>query len=131
MKKYIMVGAFSIWITGGAYAADNCCQCIWTIDDTRLYAPECTQNSFCLGCSGQIVSTIINGVCTPSCIGGNCEPNQYKNLRECIDCPDGGTTGSNIGGDAITDCYLPAGTTRSDETGTYKYTDKCYYSLID
>lgn len=29
--------------------------------------------------------------------------------------------------EGVTSCYLPAGTTGSDSTGTFKYTAPCYY----
>jgi len=45
----------------------------------------------------------------------------------CLSCPDSGVSADdNTGG--ITDCYLPSGTTGSDTTGTYEYTNDCYYS---
>lgn len=44
----------------------------------------------------------------------------------CKACPDGGT--SPVGGaSSITECYKIEGGT--DETGTWTYADKCYYSL--
>jgi len=44
----------------------------------------------------------------------------------CTACPTGGT--SAPGAKAKTECYIPAGTTQSDSTGTYVITSNCYYS---
>lgn len=43
----------------------------------------------------------------------------------CTQCPLPGT--SAAGSTSQSDCYIPAGTTGSDSTGTYKYTSNCYY----
>ncbi len=148
MKKSIIIGWGCIWITGGAYAAIspqvNCCQCQWQVGVTPRYAANCTDTSFCQGCLGTIKSTIINGVCTPKCefnVGPVdpvdpidptpiCNMRQYLDItKTCRDCPGDGTTGKIGGGKDITDCYLPAGTTGSDSTGTYTYTEDCHYSL--
>ena len=43
----------------------------------------------------------------------------------CTQCPSPGT--SAAGSTSQSDCYIPAGTTGSDSTGTYKYTSNCYY----
>lgn len=70
-----------------------------------------------------------------TCRGGNfsvfvCLQGYYKNGDSCSPCPDfGGTAGttSGNGADSITDCYLPAGTSGSDATGSFTYTSDCYY----
>jgi len=146
MKKLIIIGLVSIWITDGAHAVSpqvNCCQCDWAVGVTPKFAPQCTDKTFCNGCLGTISSTIVSGVCTPSCHGGSvgpvdpvdpinptfCKQNQYMDfLKQCSNCPDGGTTDNLNGGTDITDCYLPKGTIRSDATGTYTYTDNCNYT---
>ncbi|MDE6482091.1 MAG: hypothetical protein K2L25_04715 [Alphaproteobacteria bacterium] len=49
----------------------------------------------------------------------------------CTRCPaSGGTYGltSGKGSTQITDCYFPAGLLIKDTTGTYQYTQDCYYS---
>ncbi len=43
----------------------------------------------------------------------------------CVKCPDGGT--SDHGNLAITGCYISAGETFSDDTGSGTVTDKCSY----
>ncbi len=47
----------------------------------------------------------------------------------CSQCPSsGGINGmSDAGSTEITSCYLPSGTTGSDSTGSWTYTDNCYY----
>ncbi len=140
MKKSIIVGWVGIWITGGAYAV-NCCVCDWGINPTPRYAANCTDTSFCNGCTfGTITSKIVNGVCTPECTTGgtgpiipidpieSCKQNQYKIAKRCVDCPNGGTTHNLGGGSDITDCYIPSGTQFSDSTGTGIYTGNCNYS---
>ena len=47
------------------------------------------------------------------------------NSSSCTQCPSPGT--SAAGATSQSDCYIPAGTTGSDSTGTYKYTSNCYY----
>ena len=44
---------------------------------------------------------------------------------ECVACPSGGT--SEPGARSITSCYLPSGTTGSDASGNFIYTDDCHY----
>lgn len=44
----------------------------------------------------------------------------------CSACPSSGK--SSIGNTAITGCYIPANTTLTDTSGSYKYTSDCYYS---
>lgn len=44
---------------------------------------------------------------------------------ECVACPSGGT--SKSGARSITSCYLPSGTTGSDASGNFIYTDDCHY----
>lgn len=48
----------------------------------------------------------------------------------CTRCPSsGGIYGTSAAGStAITSCYIPSGTSMSDSTGTYTYTDNCYYT---
>lgn len=48
----------------------------------------------------------------------------------CTRCPayPGGYGTSNIQSDVRTKCYIPVNATGSDNSGTYKYTDKCNYT---
>lgn len=50
----------------------------------------------------------------------------------CTPCPDGGKSVGPVGilsapNTSITSCYLPANTTYTGPSGTYTYTDECYY----
>lgn len=70
-----------------------------------------------------------------TCRGGNfsvfvCLQGYYKNGDTCSRCPGFGSTNGTTAGngaDSITDCYLPAGTSGSDATGSFTYTSDCYY----
>ena len=46
---------------------------------------------------------------------------------KCLICPDDMMT--NGYGTSISDCYMPAEWEASDDTGTYRYSDDCYYGL--
>lgn len=49
--------------------------------------------------------------------------------KTCNPCPqfdDATSADKNI--DGVTSCYLPAGTTGSDSTGTFEYTSPCPYT---
>lgn len=57
-----------------------------------------------------------------------CEAGSYATSDNlCANCPIPGT--SVAGATSITDCFIPAGKTVSDETGSYIYTEDCYYKL--
>lgn len=57
-----------------------------------------------------------------------CEAGSYATSDDlCANCPMPGT--SAAGATSITDCFIPAGRTVSDETGSYIYTEDCYYKL--
>ena len=59
-----------------------------------------------------------------SCV---CAQGYYRNSsNDCVQCPDGGTTGG-IGASSISACYIPANQSISDSTGTYVYTQNCFY----
>lgn len=151
MKKLLLyTGTCLVAAISNADAANNCCaNCPFEYGASAIYDANCTSSTFCNNCSGTITVSIINGVCTPTCNSGGddgpiinpdnpdlpiigvCEKNQYKGFRnQCSDCPNGGTTGIRGGGDSITDCYLPKGTTGTDATGTYTFTDDCHYTGI-
>lgn len=59
-----------------------------------------------------------------SCV---CAQGYYRNSsNDCVQCPDGGTTGG-IGVSSISACYISANQSISDSTGTYVYTQNCFY----
>lgn len=80
--------------------------------------------------------------CTPCGQYGECEwgvryrcaPNYYGTATAdqtgCNTCPPSGSVDgrSDGGATSITGCYIPAGTSGSDETGNFTYAEKCYYS---
>ena len=59
------------------------------------------------------------------CVAGAYGNPSASNKTACAPCPSPGT--SAAGSTSQSDCYIPAGTTGSDSTGTYKYTSNCYY----
>ena len=59
------------------------------------------------------------------CVAGAYGNPSASNKTACAPCPSPGT--SAAGSTSQSDCYIPAGTTGSDSTGTYKYTANCYY----
>ena len=59
------------------------------------------------------------------CVAGAYGSPSASNKTACAPCPSPGT--SAAGSTSQSDCYIPAGTTGSDNTGTYKYTSNCYY----
>ncbi|MDR1337448.1 MAG: hypothetical protein LBJ73_00260 [Rickettsiales bacterium] len=82
-----------------------------TPTDSSTGCTLCPEHATCAG----------TGNTTFICISG-----YYKIGATCAPCPDGGT--SIAGARAITDCYLPTGTSFEDAYGTFELTDKCYYS---
>ena len=66
-----------------------------------------------------------------------CAANYYPNIGyygedpygslDCMACPSGGKSAENSQR-GITDCYIPAGTMGSDETGTFTYSANCHYT---
>ena len=62
--------------------------------------------------------------CTKS-VEFRCVAGYWGSGSTCSACPAPGT--SSTGTTTLQGCYIPAGTTGSDSTGTYKYTSNCYY----
>lgn len=59
-----------------------------------------------------------------------CNMGYYKSGTSCLRCPSsGGIVGTTktTGSTAITQCYIPAGSTDIDSTGVVSYTGDCYY----
>jgi len=115
MFKYIFLSAFIIGAitTNTAHAALAQTECI-----IREVYTSCNAGYYMSGT-----------VCKPCPVG------TYKSTSgtqtSCTTCPtSGGVAGTteSQGSTAVTQCYIPAGTSFSDSTGTYEYTDKCYYS---
>ena len=146
MKKYLIMAVFVGATPGVSMAALNCCgRCPY-----NQSAPQCTEEC----CTGLAHSeeSIGNGVieitdqetsvtCATSPSGTNlvrcmktrtfkCEAGYYGNPtafnKTCTKCPSPGTSAE--GSTSQSDCYIPAGTTGSDSSGTYKYVSDCHYS---
>ena len=76
--------------------------------------------------------------CVSSGGGRLCQSGYYGTNGNCTPCPTadgftiksaGSTTGGNGGGPTqITHCYIPSGSTATDNTGTWTYTNDCHYS---
>lgn len=77
------------------------------------------------GPNASLFSTEV-GKCVQGAITTFCKAGQYASGGKCKDCPDGGT--SKFGASSITDCYIPAGTSGTDATGTWEYAEDCYYT---
>ncbi len=68
--------------------------------------------------------------CSVSGTTYSCAAGYYLSLGNCLQCPAvgtvRGTTPDKNTGD-ITSCYIPSGTTGSDDTGTFEFTGDSYY----
>ena len=97
---------------------DNCESTGWTKGvngtETRTVATCNTQTCICTKKFESRCAAGYYGTGLPT-VGGS----------SCTQCPSPGT--SAAGSTSQSDCYIPAGTTGSDSTGTYKYTANCYY----
>ena len=56
-----------------------------------------------------------------------CKAGYYLNGVTCYPCVGGGTS-KDKNSSGLSACYLPAGTVDSDISGTFTYTEDCYYS---
>lgn len=85
-------------------------------------------------CSGIVDSGIIDSSRAGECVYSgtcttmtHCGTGYYKNGTTCTACSDGGTTSGYTNG-GRTECYIPSGTTFSDDSGTGTYTGNCYWT---
>ena len=109
------------------------------ITPPTLCTPEnCKPFTTGWGSCGSGANSYVECEATAECVGNFCMLGQnYRcvagaygnpsasNETACAPCPSPGT--SAAGSTSQSDCYIPAGTTGSDSTGTYKYTANCYY----
>ncbi|HOY46982.1 MAG TPA: hypothetical protein PLZ05_00045 [Alphaproteobacteria bacterium] len=73
---------------------------------------------------GYAKAEVTLGVCTLS----SCATGYYLDGTVCTACITPGTSVNyNTGG--ITSCFIPAGTSFTDTTGTYTYNANCSYSI--
>ena len=95
-----------------------CSSTSWTASSTG-YETRCYNNGCQYRCAaGYYGSATGNAYGTTSPTG-------------CTQCPSsGGVAGQSVAGDntAITKCYIPAGTSFSDSTGSGTYTNNCYWT---
>lgn len=95
----------------------------------------------CFACAIALLGVSrVNAACTENSAVKeytSCKPGYYYDSSllgtSCTRCPAldgtdirGTTVDKNTGG--VTSCYLPAGTTGSDDTGTFKYASDCPYT---
>lgn len=106
---------------------DNCTSTSWTAEaegyQKRTTATCNTATCVCIKKSEYR--------CAAGYYGTPPELQHIGNLRGCTKCPSsGGIAGKSIAGfnTAITTCYIPAGTSFNDSTGSGTYTGNCYYS---
>ena len=132
--------------SGGTNAGASCTlnsQCpggtCVNVDDGGIDIGECTPETCKPSVEGwQSCGSYTECEETAECVGNLCVRNKnYRcvagaygnpsasNKTVCAPCPSPGT--SATGSTSQSDCYIPAGTTSSDSTGTYKYTSNCYY----
>ena len=127
---------------GATCTVDSQCPGGKCVQDTGIDIGKCTpENCKPLttgwGSCGSGANSYVECEATAQCVGDLCM--QGKNYRcvagaygnpsasnktACAPCPSPGTSAA---GSTSQSCYIPAGTTGSDSTGTYKYTSNCYY----
>lgn len=149
MKKIIIVTVLGLVGGGRAYAA-NC-----PVPGCQLASPDssCIRSDCCssvttgpnasgimqtvttklevagVGCptSGTYSCICSTGVATYFCAPGYYGKSNAIGTGGCTRCPDGHTSaGGN--GTTITSCYIPSGTSFSDDTGSGTYTNDCYWA---
>lgn len=147
MKKLILASISILLGTTSSYGANNCCgMCPYNTSQT-----ECTKNC-CERNDGTYKTDLGNGVIhvqtfrtdvecgitkddknMVTCHTSDnyiCDVNYYGNPNAspldptCTRCPSGGYT-TGTGATSITKCYVNGG---SDSTGTFSYTQACYYN---
>jgi hypothetical protein len=71
---------------------------------------------------------------TPTYYSDPAAPNNHFGRKQCpsyalseTNSDYGLTTGSGLGADEITDCYVPTTAIYADETGAWSYDQNCYY----
>lgn len=92
---------------------DTCPNTTWTDVSGQNYQVRCNDSQRLTYCENR------------------CKQGYYGSSTACERClASGGTYGttSGPGASAITECYLPSGTSFSNSTGSGTYTDNCYYT---
>ena len=93
--------------------------CLCPSDQRQLIKYSCVQSGFSNG-------MVIDDWTTTGCF--SCSSYAYNNGGSCSACPgDLFYTRSDTGAVSANECYKEADVERSDETGTFIFTDNCYY----
>lgn len=105
-----------------------------TSSSSWCYAALSNRRYFsCNECANGYIRTVARKSMARPCMGNSvvvyecrryCDKGSYSSGDSCVACPSGGTTES-AGAKDITQCYITSG---SDSTGTYLYTENCYWS---
>ncbi len=121
---------------GGQYRIDSCASC----DPGRKLSPRTVT------LDGLCANTVVTYfICETDSGGGGdvdpeipitpvdpetfCLPGYYEKAGSCEECPPPGTSAAHS--TSITDCYIPSGSTFSNDTGSGKYQGNCgYVNLI-
>jgi len=106
----------------------SCAPCTNCLSDT-------TWSSAGIGYEKRTLATCNCGTCKKT-TSYRCAANYYGSSTNgtsgCTSCASGtgnSAARSPAGTPSITDCYLPGGTTVSDDSGEYKFSDKCNYKF--
>ena len=137
--------AAGYWSAGGTFNINNASNCPNECADNQYSAPGSTSSSACTSCpsgyrrdcKGAAASSTPSG--QDSCKSCQCSAGYYGDgVTSCNPCPNitaqgwsPSMAGSSAAGTmAITDCYIPSGTTgMSDGTGTFTAGANCQYQL--
>ena len=107
---------------GSSWYAEDC---TLDMDDRSCVANYYYTGTYCAECPNNTAASTAPYAGHNNTTCNYCRQNYYKSGSDCVPCPESGKTDAN--GTAITACYLASGT-RTDDTGTYTITDKCYYN---
>lgn len=135
-KLYPFDNKYGVKVTETSEYRTNCpshsnglatCECV------TEYSYKCTSGYY-----GTAISESAGCTKCPSnatCAGGNrstfvCAKGYYKNGSACTACPSlngvAGTT-TSTGATSITSCYIRSRSSFSDVSGSWRYSDDCYY----
>jgi hypothetical protein len=97
------------------------------VDSTTVTGGECYQSQMCTDCKCSCLGCSWPASCT---MPTHCKAGYYKSGDTCIVCSTLGISGAtspdhNQGGSSS--CYLPAGGTYSDASGTFEVSANCAY----
>ena len=90
--------------------------CLCPKDQRQLIKYSCVQADYVNG-------MVIDDWFTTGCY--SCPSYAYNNGGSCSTCPD--YKSSNEGAVSANECYIAKDVEQSDNTGTFVYTDNCYY----